>query len=108
MDIPPFSLSYGEKRRLNISSILIYNPELLLLDEPFIGQDRDKVEYLLHLLKERKRKGRTTVIVSHRRELCDLVDYFYVLIDGKLVNQGLPEEILPFLKENKILDFSPM
>ena len=108
INIPPFSLSYGEKRRLNICSILIYNPELLLLDEPFIGQDRDKVEYLLHLLNERKRKGRTTVIVSHRKELCDLVDYFYVLMDGKLVNQGTPEEIIPFLNKNRILDFSPM
>ncbi|MFX1515891.1 MAG: ABC transporter ATP-binding protein [Promethearchaeota archaeon] len=104
IDIPPFSLSYGEKRRLNICSILIYEPELLLLDEPFIGQDRDKIEYLLHLLKERKLKGLTTVIVSHRGELCDLVDYFFVLSDGKLVNQGTPDEINLFLKENNILD----
>ncbi|MFW9904833.1 MAG: ABC transporter ATP-binding protein [Candidatus Thorarchaeota archaeon] len=102
----PFSLSYGEKRRLNICSILIYKPDLLLLDEPFIGQDRENVEYLLHLLKERKLKGGTTVIVSHRRELCDLVDYFYVLQKGKLVNQGTPDEMHPFLNENKILDSS--
>lgn len=106
MNLPPFSLSYGEKRRLNICSILIYKPELLLLDEPFIGQDRENVEYLLRLLKERKLKGGTTVIVSHRRELCDLVDYFYVLKNGKLVTQGTPKELIPFLNENKILDSS--
>jgi energy-coupling factor transport system ATP-binding protein len=100
----PFSLSYGEKRRLNICSILIYEPDLLLLDEPFIGQDRENVEYLLQLLKERKLKGGTTVIVSHRRELCDLVDYFYVLQKGKLVNQGTPDEMIPYLNENQILD----
>ena len=106
MEKTPFSLSYGEKRRLNICSILIYKPDLLLLDEPFIGQDRKNVEYLLHLLRERKLKGGTTVVVSHRRELCDLVDYFYVLQKGKLVNQGTPDEMIPFLDENKILDSS--
>ncbi|MFX1506406.1 MAG: ABC transporter ATP-binding protein [Promethearchaeota archaeon] len=102
----PFSLSYGEKRRLNICSILIYKPDVLLLDEPFIGQDRANIEYLLHLLKLRKLKGGTTVIVSHRKELCDLVDYFYVLQKGKLVNQGTPHDMIPFLNENKILDSS--
>lgn len=106
MKVPPFSLSYGEKRRLNICSILIYKPELLLLDEPFIGQDRENIEYLLSLLKERKLKGGTTVVVSHRRELCDLVDYFYVLKKGKLVTEGSPKEVIPFLNENKILDSS--
>ncbi|MFX0123873.1 MAG: ABC transporter ATP-binding protein [Candidatus Hodarchaeota archaeon] len=106
MNVPPFSLSYGEKRRLNICSILIYKPELLLLDEPFIGQDRANVEYILQILKERKLKGGTTVIVSHRRELCDLVDYFFVLKRGKLVTQGKPEKVMPFLNENKILDSS--
>ncbi|MFX1285934.1 MAG: ABC transporter ATP-binding protein [Promethearchaeota archaeon] len=104
---PPFSLSYGEKRRLNICSILIYKPDLLLLDEPFIGQDRANVEYLLQLLKERKLKGGTTVIVSHRRELYDLVDYFFVLDKGELVAQGRPEEIITYLRENNIIGFVP-
>ncbi|UCG01126.1 MAG: ATP-binding cassette domain-containing protein [Candidatus Heimdallarchaeota archaeon] len=104
--VPPFSLSFGEKRRLNICSILIYKPELLLLDEPFIGQDRENIEFLLHLLKERKLKGGTTVIISHRRELCDLVDYFYVLKNGEIITQGTPKEMIPFLNENEILDSS--
>jgi len=101
----PFGLSYGEKRRLNICSILIYEPDLLLLDEPFIGQDRANIEYLIQLLKERKLKGHTSVIVSHRRELYDLVDYFFVLDKGKLVAQGRPEEIVTYLRENSIIGF---
>ncbi|MFX1424301.1 MAG: ABC transporter ATP-binding protein [Promethearchaeota archaeon] len=102
---PPFGLSYGEKRRLNICSILIYTPDLLLLDEPFIGQDRANIEYLIQKLKERKQKGFTTIIVSHRRELYDLVDYIFVLDKGKLVNQGTPDEVIPFLYKTRIINF---
>jgi energy-coupling factor transport system ATP-binding protein len=97
---PPFSLSYGEKRRLNICSIDIYEPPLLLLDEPFIGQDSQNISYLLKLLKRRKLSGKTTIIVSHRKELFDIVDYFFVLDKGKLLIQGNPESIINFYKKN--------
>ncbi len=103
---PPFGLSYGEKRRLNVYSIMIYEPEIMLLDEPFIGQDRANVESLLQLLKERKLKGQTTVIVSHRRELLDLADYIFVLDQGKIAAQGTSSEVAPFLRKNEIVDFS--
>lgn len=56
----PFKLSYGEKRRLNIVSVLSYSPEILLLDEPFIGQDYENVQKIMDLLK-----GTTCIIVLH-------------------------------------------
>lgn len=56
----PFKLSYGEKRRLNIVSVLSYHPDLVLLDEPFIGQDYENVQKIMDLLK-----GTTSVIVLH-------------------------------------------
>jgi len=56
----PFKLSYGEKRRLNIISVLSYAPEVMLLDEPFIGQDYENVQKIMDLLK-----GITCIIVLH-------------------------------------------
>lgn len=56
----PFKLSYGEKRRLNIISVLSYSPEILLLDEPFIGQDYQNVQEIMELLSDT-----TCVIVLH-------------------------------------------
>jgi energy-coupling factor transporter ATP-binding protein EcfA2 len=56
----PFRLSYGEKRRLNIVSVLSYKPDIILLDEPFIGQDYDNVQKIMDLLK-----GSTCIIVLH-------------------------------------------
>ena len=56
----PFKLSYGEKRRLNIVSVLSYKPEIILLDEPFIGQDYENVQKIMDLLK-----GTTCLMVVH-------------------------------------------
>ena len=56
----PFRLSYGEKRRLNIVSVVSYSPEIVLLDEPFIGQDYENVQKIMDLLK-----GKTCIMVVH-------------------------------------------
>jgi energy-coupling factor transport system ATP-binding protein len=98
-NLPPFGLSYGEKRRLNICSSEIYSPEVLILDEPFIGQDLHNFTFILNILMERKKKGQTSIIISHRDELVQLVDYLYVLKNGELINQGKPQE-LEFLGNN--------
>ncbi len=103
---PPFGLSYGEKRRLNIYSVMIYEPEIMLLDEPFIGQDPANIESLLQLLKERKLKEQTTVIVSHRTELLDFADYIFVLDQGRIAVQGTPTDVVPFLRKTEMIDFS--
>lgn len=56
----PFRLSYGEKRRLNIISVLSYRPEVILLDEPFIGQDYENVQKIMDVLK-----GTACLMVVH-------------------------------------------
>jgi energy-coupling factor transporter ATP-binding protein EcfA2 len=61
----PYKLSYGEKRRLNLVSMLNYDPHLILLDEILIGQDQENARFLLNLLAERVRQGATVVLVNH-------------------------------------------
>jgi len=75
----PFSLSYGEKRRLNLASVEVYEPEILLLDEPFIGQSYDNIKYILERIKRRKEKQLTTIIVSHRISLLESFSDYLVL-----------------------------
>ncbi|WP_457558589.1 ATP-binding cassette domain-containing protein [Candidatus Harpocratesius sp.] len=67
----PFNLSWGQKRRLNLASIFSYSPEILLIDEPFIGQDASAVQQIFHILKEFHQEGKTIVIVSHDRKLLE-------------------------------------
>ncbi|MBD3212380.1 MAG: ATP-binding cassette domain-containing protein [Candidatus Lokiarchaeota archaeon] len=64
-DKNPFNLSWGQKRRLNLSSVFIYNPDIILLDEPFIGQDQKTIEELIETLFIENKRGKTIIISSH-------------------------------------------
>jgi len=61
----PFKLSWGQKRRLNLSSIFVYSPEIILLDEPFIGQDQKTIDTLIETLYIENKRGKTIIISSH-------------------------------------------
>jgi energy-coupling factor transport system ATP-binding protein len=65
----PHRLSYGEKRRLNLISVLGYSPQLILLDEVLIGQDARNVAFLMGMLTERVGQGDTVIMVNHAPEI---------------------------------------
>jgi energy-coupling factor transporter ATP-binding protein EcfA2 len=64
-DDHPYRLSYGQKRRLNLISVLSYEPRLILLDEVLIGQDPANAAFLLDLLQEHVAGGGAVVMVNH-------------------------------------------
>ena len=84
----PYKLSWGQKRRLNLSSIFVYNPEIILLDEPFIGQDQKTIDSLIETLYIENKRGKTILISSHDYHL--LLKYTKRIIeltkDGSLQN----------------------
>jgi energy-coupling factor transporter ATP-binding protein EcfA2 len=65
LDEHPYRLSYGQKRRLNLVSVLSYQPKLILLDEVLIGQDPANATFLLDLLCEHVEQGGAVVMVNH-------------------------------------------
>ncbi|HQE93917.1 MAG TPA: ABC transporter ATP-binding protein [Anaerolineae bacterium] len=66
---PPYRLSYGEKRRLNLVAMLSYTPSLLLLDEILIGQDPDNAARLLEWLRARVNGGSSVVLINHAPDI---------------------------------------
>ena len=68
-DDHPYRLSYGEKRRLNLISVLVHAPRLILLDELLIGQDAGNATFLLELLRERTEQGDAVIMVNHAPEV---------------------------------------
>ena len=88
------TMSTGQKRRLHLAIALATNPKLLILDEPTAGLD---VEGRVQLHKEIRRlreEGVTIILASHdMAEVESLCDYIVIIVDGKLVIEGTPEEI---------------
>ncbi|MCR5792383.1 MAG: energy-coupling factor ABC transporter ATP-binding protein [Lachnospiraceae bacterium] len=66
---PPYHLSGGEKKKVAIACILSMNPEVLILDEPLNGLDRESRKWLLDFLKQLKSSGKTMIIATHDEEL---------------------------------------
>lgn len=92
---PPHRLSAGEKKRVALASVLIVDPEVLLLDEPAATLDPESESRILDQLVERGGSGRTIVTATHDLEtVADIADRCVVLSRGRVVASGTPEEIL--------------
>ncbi len=85
LGIHPFRLSHGQKRRLNIASVQACGARLLMLDEPFIGQDILSIRTINARLQEAKARGAAVVVVSHDLEaLSAMADRAVELVGGKV------------------------
>lgn len=82
----PFALSEGEKRRVALAGVIALDPEVLILDEPFIGMDYDSRAHLQSLLERlRSRQGTSIVIVTHELATAwSLADRYAILSGGRL------------------------
>ncbi len=92
---PPFLLSGGERKRLALASVLCYNPQILILDEPTTGQDSRQKSRLANLLKNLNREGKTVIVVTHDMEfVADFIPRVVLLSKGKVIAEGPAEDIL--------------
>jgi ABC-type multidrug transport system fused ATPase/permease subunit len=85
-------LSGGQKQRVSIARAFLANPTVLLLDEPTSSVEPDSEAAIIAAL-DRLMAGRTTVLTSHRPSLINEADYVYVIEDGRVTEQGEPEEL---------------
>ena len=92
---PISALSYGQKKRVTIAAILVLNPEIILLDEPTAGQDQRHYTEIMNFLDQLRDQGHTIVMITHDMQLMlDYSDRALVLVDGEIVADDSPIEIL--------------
>ncbi len=89
-----FSLSGGERRRLEITRALITNPKFILLDEPFAGIDPLAINDIKQIAQGLKERGLGILISDHNvRETLDVCDVAYIINEGEIIESGTPEKI---------------
>lgn len=94
-DLMPAELSGGMNRRVALARAIALDPELIMYDEPFAGQDPIVMGVLVRLIRSlRDALGLTSIIVSHDvTETLSIADYVYVVADGKVMGEGTPEQL---------------
>lgn len=104
-DLMPSQLSGGMARRVGLARAIVLDPDLLMYDEPFAGQDPMNMASLMRLIREMNESlGVTSVVVSHDvAEVMSIADYVCIMDQGKIVEAGTPDELRatenPYVKE---------
>jgi len=90
-----WTLSGGEKRRMEIARCMISNPKIILLDEPFVGIDPITVSDLRQMIFKLKEKGIGVLITDHNvRETLPITERAYLIYDGKILTEGNQNTLL--------------
>ena len=91
LDHPTHSLSYANRRRVEIARALMLRPRVLMLDEPTAGMNQTETAEMLTLLRELKAAGQTILLIEHKLDLVfQLSDRVIAMDDGRLIAEGLP------------------
>jgi cobalt/nickel transport system ATP-binding protein len=94
-DRPPYRLSGGEKKRVALASVLVLDPEVLLLDEPTSTLDPRSQSQIVDLIQQWKGTSKTVVTATHQLEIVeDIADRVFVLEAGHVIASGTPAEVL--------------
>ena len=96
VELMPDELSGGMKRRVALARAIALDPQILMYDEPFVGQDPIAMGVLVRLIRLlNDALGLTSIVVSHDlAETASIADYLYVVGDAQVLGQGTPQELM--------------
>lgn len=98
-----YTLSGGERRRLEITRALVTNPSFILLDEPFSGIDPIVVNEAQEIIKELRGRGLGILLTDHNvRETLSITDRAYLIAEGKILISGTAQELIDSPKAREI------
>ena len=97
------TLSGGERKRIELASILALNPTLAILDEPDSGIDMLSTQDIINVITAFKKNGSSVLLITHREEIALIADKASQLCNGKIVCSGSPMEVAEYYKAKKCL-----
>jgi len=91
----PLNLSGGESKKLTIASIICRDPEILVFDEPTLGQDAKEIEFFINLIKNERKNGKTIIIITHNVEFAyKYLPRTILMTDGQIIVDGPTKKVL--------------
>jgi Fe-S cluster assembly ATP-binding protein len=99
-------LSGGERKRIELASVLALNPRLAILDEPDSGIDMLSIQDVIHVINAFKKNGTAVLLITHREEIASIADQASQLCNGKIICSGSPEKVAEHYKKQNCLTCS--
>jgi len=91
----PLNLSGGEMKKLAIASIICRDPDILIFDEPTLGQDGKEIKFFIDLITREKQKGKTIIIITHNVEFTlEYIPRTILMADGEILADGPTKDLL--------------
>jgi Fe-S cluster assembly ATP-binding protein len=94
------TLSGGERKRIELASIIAMQPKLAILDEPDSGIDIMSMPIILGSIREMKRQGASVLMITHSEQMVEMADRVSVLCAGSILKTGSPAEMSVWFKDN--------
>ncbi|VVB92953.1 putative branched-chain amino acid transport ATP-binding protein LivG [uncultured archaeon] len=95
------SLSGGERKRIELASIVALEPKLAILDEPDSGIDMLSLQDIINVINALKKNGSSVLLITHREEIAEIADRASQVCNGKIVCSGAPEKVVKYYKSRK-------
>jgi len=94
------SLSGGERKRVELASVLAMKPKLAILDEPDSGIDVISLPHIMNGIVEMSKQGSAVLLITHSETGIEIANRVSVMCAGKIINTGAPEEMCQWFKDN--------
>ena len=92
------TLSGGERKRIELASILLMEPEVVILDEPDSGVDVVALNNIGNVINDFKEKDTGVILITHNEEMLELADRAVLICNGEIIRRGAPEDISNYFK----------
>jgi len=96
-------LSGGERKRIELASVLALHPKLAILDEPDSGIDMLSTQDIVNVISAFKKNGSSVLLITHREEIVLIADRASQICNGRIVCSGNPEKVAEYYKSRKCL-----
>ena len=96
------TLSGGERKKVELASIIAMDPPFIMLDEPDSGIDVGTLEKMAEVIKKLKKKGTTILLITHSLAVLRQADHAFLMCDGKIIEKAAASKIIPYFENNCI------